>query len=71
MTAASDPVEAFYDRHPYPPPVTELAASLLETGDGRRRASHHLIWPGRPVDSIESVLVAGCGTSQAVRHALR
>lgn len=35
------------------------------------RAAHHLIWPARPIDSVQSVLVAGCGTSQAVRHALR
>lgn len=57
-------VEAFYDRHPYPPPVAEVRA-------GPDRAGHHLIWPDRPPDAIGSVLVAGCGTSQAVRHALR
>lgn len=65
-----DPIEAFYDRHPYPPPVAELDARGL--GDGQAvRAAHHLIWPARRVDSVTSVLVAGCGTSQAVRHALR
>jgi SAM-dependent methyltransferase len=63
----SDPIAAFYDRHPYPPPVTELHIS----DDAGARAAHHLIWPARPVDTVESVLVAGCGTSQAVRHALR
>ena len=36
-----------------------------------RRAAHHLIWPSRPLESVGSVLVAGSGTSQAVRHALR
>jgi SAM-dependent methyltransferase len=72
VTSRSDPIEAFYDRHPYPPPVAGLASSLRESGDDRpARASHHLIWPERPIASIESVLVAGCGTSQAVRHALR
>jgi SAM-dependent methyltransferase len=62
-----DAIEAFYDRHPYPPPVAELRPA----GDAAARAAHHLIWPGRPMDSVGSVLVAGCGTSQAVRHALR
>lgn len=68
----SDPIEAFYDRHPYPPPVTELGDAAHRARDrGAVRAAHHLIWPERPVDSVRTVLVAGCGTSQAVRHALR
>lgn len=66
MTRA-DPIAAFYDRHPYPPPVDEL-----KRVDGHAsRAAHHRIWPGRSPASVRSVLVAGCGTSQAVRHALR
>lgn len=66
----TDPIATFYDRHPYPPPVTGLDARGL--GDpGAVRVAHHLIWPARPVDSVTAVLVAGCGTSQAVRHALR
>jgi SAM-dependent methyltransferase len=60
-----DPIASFYDRHPYPPPVTKLGAVEWS------RAAHHRIWPARADDSVESVLVAGCGTSQAVRHALR
>lgn len=65
-----DPIAAFYDRHPYPPPGTGLDARRL--GDpGAARVAHHLIWPARPVGSVTAVLVAGCGTSQAVRHALR
>ena len=63
-----DPVETFYDRHPYPPPVTTLSRGA---DDGAARAAHHAIWPARPPDTVGSVLVAGCGTSQAVRHALR
>ena len=66
----ADPIAAFYDRHPYPPPVAELDVGGL--GDPRAaRVDHHLIWPARPIESVRSVLVAGCGTSQAVRHALR
>jgi SAM-dependent methyltransferase len=67
VTVRLDPIEAFYDRHPYPPPVTELNAPR----DAAARAAHRVIWPARAMDSVGSVLVAGCGTSQAVRHALR
>jgi SAM-dependent methyltransferase len=68
----ADPVEAFYDRHPYPPPVADLDALARQLDDRRAdRVAHHLIWPHRPVDSIQSALIAGCGTSQAVRYAMR
>ena len=66
MHAAPDAIEAFYDRYPYPPPVRELGG----VGEAAR-VVHHRIWPARPVETVGSVLVAGCGTSQAVRHALR
>jgi SAM-dependent methyltransferase len=29
------------------------------------------LWPGRPYKEDQSILVAGCGTSQAAKHALR
>lgn len=68
----TDPIAAFYDRHPYPPPVPDLDAYAARRADARElRAEHHLIWPARPAGSVGSVLVAGCGTSQAARHALR
>jgi len=67
-----DAVEAFYDRHPYPPPVSDPGAFARTQGEPRSsRAAHHRIWPERPVGAVGSLLVAGCGTSQAVRHALR
>jgi SAM-dependent methyltransferase len=67
-----DPVAAFYDRHPYPPPVADLGALVTRKNDpGVGRVEHHRVWPGRPAGTVTSVLVAGCGTSQAVRHALR
>lgn len=68
----ADAIAVFYDRHPYPPPVADLAALAARSGAGGvDRAAHHLIWPRRPPDSVRSILVAGCGTSQAARHALR
>lgn len=66
-----DPVEAFYERHPYPPPASAGRPPPRLPTPEAVRAEHHRIWPGRPVGSIRSVLVAGCGTAQAVRHALR
>ena len=67
----TDPIVAFYDRHPYPPPVDDLEALASRTSTGPDRVAHHLIWPGREPDTIGSILVAGCGTAQAARHALR
>ena len=37
----------------------------------RRRVDYHLFWPARPFREEFSILVAGCGTSQAAKHALR
>jgi len=62
-----DPIEAFYDRHPYPPPIAELPQNGVV--DGGDRFAHHLTWPCRSPAEISSILVAGCGTSQAARHA--
>lgn len=70
MDGGGDPVAAFYERHPYPPPVDDLGAHVGRD-ENVQRAAHHLVWPRRRPDTIRSVLVAGCGTSQAVRHALR
>lgn len=64
-----DPVADFYDRHPYPPPVAYLDARASD--EHRARVEHHRVWPERTPESVTSVLIAGCGTSQAVHHALR
>ena len=65
-------VKAFYERYPYPPPVNDLEAYRLRWQDPRRRrAEFHLFWPTRPYAEGYSILVAGCGTSQAAKYALR
>jgi SAM-dependent methyltransferase len=64
-------VSAFYERHPYPPPVDDLEAYRTLWTDDRRRADAHLFWPHAPYRDDRSILVVGCGTSQAARHALR
>ena len=68
----AEKVRTFYDRHPYPPPVKELNGYRRQWQDeGRRRADYHLFWPTKPYREKLDILVAGCGTSQAARYALR
>jgi SAM-dependent methyltransferase len=68
----SDEVRDFYDHYPYPPPVDSLEKyQRLWQDSKRRRADFHLFWPARPYREDQSILVAGCGTSQAAKHALR
>ena len=68
----SEEVRDFYERMPYPAPLTSLDAhrELYKNRD-RRRVEFHLVWPGRRPQANQEILVAGCGTSQAARYALR
>jgi SAM-dependent methyltransferase len=69
---ANEAVGAFYDLHPYPPPVEDLGDYRRRWQDeDRRLADFHLHWPRQPYREDLRVLVAGCGTAQAARHALR
>jgi SAM-dependent methyltransferase len=65
-------VRTFYERHPYPPPVDSLE-KYRQFGQDRqsRRVDYHLFWPARSYKEDLSILIAGCGTSQAAKHALR
>ena len=68
----ADEVRSFYDRYPYPQPVDNLDKYRdLWQDPQRRRADHHLFWPARCYVEELSILIAGCGTSQAAKHALR
>jgi SAM-dependent methyltransferase len=68
----ADEVEAFYERHPYPPPADDLESYRRRWRDpSRRRAEHHLFWPARAHAEPGAILIAGCGTSQAAKHAIR
>ena len=64
-------VSAFYEQHPYPPPVKDLDHYQERWNDARRRADSHLFWPGQAYRDDRSILVAGCGTSQAAKYAMR
>ena len=65
-------VQDFYERYPYPRPVDSLDDYKRMWKDpARRRADYHLHWPDRPYREDRSILIAGCGTSQAAKHAMR
>ncbi|MGA8732211.1 MAG: class I SAM-dependent methyltransferase [Terracidiphilus sp.] len=65
-------IQDFYDRYPYPPPVNSLDQyRRLWQDPHRRRADHHLFWPQRSFREDHSILIAGCGTSQAAKYAFR
>lgn len=64
-------VGAFYESHPYPPAVDDLKGYAARWDDSRRRAEAHLLWPGESSRDTRRILVAGCGTTQAAKYALR
>ncbi|MEH6355156.1 MAG: class I SAM-dependent methyltransferase [Marinobacter sp.] len=64
-------VTDFYERHPYPPPVVDLDRYGKHWTDERRCADYHLFWPSKRYRDDFTILIAGCGTSQAAKYALR
>ena len=71
-TDPADGVQAFYDDHPYPPPVAGLDRYREAWSDpDRLRVEYHLLWPRTAYRQDLEILIAGCGTSQAAKHALR
>jgi SAM-dependent methyltransferase len=65
-------VKDFYERYPYPRPIDDLDNYQRRWKDeNRRRADFHLFWPDKPYAEARTILVAGCGTSQAAKHAAR
>src|SRR5580704_19271489 len=71
-TAGSEAVREFYEKMPYPAPLTNLDKHRdLYSNPDRRRALFHLMWPTERPRVNQEILIAGCGTSQAARHALR
>ena len=71
-TACSEEVRDFYERLPYPAPLTSLDEHLEHySNPERRRALFHLMWPTERPRANQEILIAGCGTSQAARYALR
>src|SRR4051794_11681673 len=72
LPGVSEEVRDFYERYPYPRPVDDLEKyRRLWQDQERRRADYHLFWPYESYREDQSILIAGCGTSQAAKHALR
>ena len=71
-SGVSDAIRSFYEKHPYPAPITNLEQHRkLYSEPNRRRALFHLLWPTEKQRNERQILVAGCGTSQAGMIALR
>ncbi len=69
---AAEAVRHFYDQYPYPRPIDDLEKYQRNWREPqRRRADFHLFWPGKSYREDQSILIAGCGTSQAAKHAMR
>jgi fructoselysine-6-P-deglycase FrlB-like protein len=67
----SKEVHDFYERMPYPAPLTSLDEHRdLYSNPNRRRVLFHLMWPTERPRANREILVAGCGTSQAAKYAL-
>ena len=65
-------VREFYNRYLYPQPIDDLDNyRRMGLDRERRRAEHYLFWPNFSFREDLSILVAGCGTSQAAKYALR
>jgi SAM-dependent methyltransferase len=72
LTGVAQEVRDFYDHYPYPRPIDSLERyRQLWQDPQRRRADYHLAWPARRYREELSILIAGCGTSQAAKHAVR
>jgi SAM-dependent methyltransferase len=70
--APAGEIRDFYERYPYPRPVNDLESYRRTWRDPeRRRAEFHTFWPRRPFREDFSILIAGCGTSQAAKYAIR
>lgn len=71
-SGADAEVQNFYERYPYPRPVESLEKyRQLWQDPQKRRADYHLFWPAKSYREDQTILIAGCGTSQAAKHALR
>jgi len=65
-------VKDFYERYPYPQPIDDLENYRKRWQDpNRRRADFHLFCTSKPYTEARTILIAGCGTSQAAKHAAR
>lgn len=68
---AGDAIARFYTQHPYPPPIADLDGYRRTWTDHRRREDTLRLWPDGSIGDERTILVAGCGTAQAAKYAVR
>ena len=69
----TDGIEQQYTEHPYPDPIFDMF-DRIQTGyrQGSCPEAHwHKLFPEKTYRDDLNVLIAGCGTNQAVYHALK
>jgi SAM-dependent methyltransferase len=71
VSGVSRDVQAFYEAHPYPPGEADLDGVRRGDGGRRRRADYRLHFPAGEYRQALHLLVAGCGTVQGPRYAMR
>ena len=69
----TDGIEQQYTEHPYPAPISNMRERIEQ---GYRQGSSpdvlwHKLFPEKKYRDDLNILIAGCGTNQAVYHALR
>ena len=68
----TDGIESQYTQHPYPAPISNMR-ERIQLGY-KQGSSPYFIWsklfPEKPYRDDLNVLIAGCGTNQAIYHAL-
>ncbi|MBF0130561.1 MAG: class I SAM-dependent methyltransferase [Alphaproteobacteria bacterium] len=65
-------VQSQYERFPYPPPLDAISSEILEGNGfmmGCPSREFHIYWPSLPERRDLDILIAGCGSSQAVQDA--
>ena len=73
MAKHQDEIEAQYNKHPYPEPISNMDEFIK---NGYAQASclkviWHRLFPEKKYYDNLNVLIAGCGTNQAIYHALK
>ena len=69
----ADGIEQQYTEHPYPDPIFDMF-DRIQRGDRQGSCPEekwHKLFPEKTYSDDLNVLIAGCGTNQAVYHALK
>ncbi len=68
----ADAIQEFYEKHPYPLPIEDLDSHREAwKNPNKRRAEFYRFWLDKPFREDIAILIAGCGTSQAAKYAIR